>query len=271
MSKRTRIEPLHLRSRPATVGELRTFCAARSVELPWYYRIHRPDAEDAEWARFVPHTLAVPLGEHLDESLPGSIGWSGLPDHPAWRVPIPSPHSNESPDTGDGDTAALDLLRSEWLAGLPSSEMTWALQILRADPLTAIDKYRLVDALRRGNLGALPDRVLALARCATSQSTPAKLQPTVAARQARDWRSVADLTGLSTAPPDAVWLRAELSEPYPHFGSLERLGAVGLLSPGSPAPPCALVPEPCAWADVLVWPGRLFDDHWYAEETPSWP
>jgi glycosyltransferase involved in cell wall biosynthesis len=271
------VEPLHLRNHPATVAELREYCAASGTPLPWYYRVQNPDAADFEWVRFTPYALAKRLAEHLDEGLPGTIGWRALPDNPAWRLPIPA-RSTPLPQAASiyewleqspaWSALTANLLRpSEFAPG----DLPHLRGLLCADPMSAIDKWRIVDFVRTRGLDALPSRLRKLVSIAGARRVPRQLATGVLARLERDWRSIAHLAGMTEVTPDAVWLRPETRKPHETFGTVEHMGAIGALArEGSPGP-CLLVPDACAWADVMVWPSRLFDPTWYREEAPPWP
>jgi hypothetical protein len=271
------VEPLHLRNRPATVGELRAYCTAIGSPLPWYYRVHRPDFEDSDWARFVPYSLALPLAQDVDEGLPGTLGWRALPDDPAWRLPIPA-HSTPLPQAASIDEwveqspAWLALTENLLQPGeIAPGDLPLLRELLCADPVSALDKWRIVDIVRSAGLDALPPRLGALVGIAAARRVPPLLAAGVLARLERDWRSIAHLAGIGEATPDAVWLRPETRKPHETFGTVEHMGAIGTLARQGTLGPCLLVPDACAWADVLVWPSRLFDPTWYREETPPWP
>jgi glycosyltransferase involved in cell wall biosynthesis len=272
------IEPLHLRNRPATVGELRAYCATSGTSLPWYYRVHNPDAADSDWVIFVPYAIALRLAQHIDEGLPGTIGWDALPKHPAWRLPIPAQSTPLPPavsiDEWIEQSPAWSALMENLLrpGEMAPDDVRFARALLCADPVSAIDKWRIVDMVRSAGRKSLPPRLGALVGIAATRGAPSPLLTAgVLARLERDWRSIACLAGIVESKPDAVWLRPETRKPHETFGTIEHMGAIGALTREGTPGPCLLVPDACAWADVLVWPSRLFDPTWYREEAPPWP
>ncbi len=266
-------ESLYLRSGPASLGELREFCRKHRLPLPWYYRVHRREAEDDEFARFVPYRLAKHLGEFLDEELPDCLRWKGLPDHPAWKVEIP-----EKPPYGVGENPDLAQIRKtdETFLGLRKriekatgdDNRALCVEILCCERISAIDKWRAVDAvIRNGGIGLSPE-TRRLIQVAVSKPLPPS--PGLAARLSMDWRSVAFLFGDWDAPPAGLWMRPETANEPEEFLRIAGMGAVGGLARTEDFQRPLLVPDSFAWADVLVWPGRMFDTHIYAEEAPSW-
>ena len=247
------------------------------MPLPWYYRVQNPDAEDFAWARFVPYALAKRLAEHLDEGLPGTLGWQALPDDPAWRLSIPAQSTplplvasiEEWVEQSPGWLALTEnLLRPGEIA---PGDLPLLRALLCADPVSALDKWRIVEVARSAGLGALPPRLSVLVGIAAARRVPPPLAVGVLARLERDWRSIAHLAGITEVTPDAVWLRPETRKPHKTFGTVEHMGAIGALARQGTPGPCVLVPDSCAWADVLVWPSRLLDPNWYREEAPPWP
>lgn len=271
------VEPLHLRNRPATVGELRAYCDASGTPLPWYYRAHRPDAADSDWAIFVPYEIALRLAEHIDEGLPGTLGWGALPEDPAWRLPIPA-RSTLFPEAASIDewveqspawlTLTENLLRPGEIA---PDDLPLVRTLLCADPVSALDKWRVVEIVRSTGFAALPPRLRKLVDIAATRRVPLPLTPEVLSRLERDWRSLGHLAGIAEVTPDAAWLRPEMRKANRTFGTVEHMGAIGVLTRAGTLEPSLLVPDACAWADVLVWPSRLFDPTWYCEEAPPWP
>ena len=271
------IEPLHLRNHPATVGELRDYCALSGTPLPWYYRVHHSDAADSDWAIFVPYAVALRLAENIDEGLPGTIGWQGLPENPAWRLPIPL-QSVPIPQVASIDEWIEQ--SPAWLALVESllrpseiapDDLPFTRALLSADPLRALDKWRIIDMVRSAGREALPTRLRALVDTAAARRVPPPLAAGVLSRLERDWRSIGCLAGIVESTPDAVWLRPEMRKPHETFGTVEHMGAIGNIAREGTPPLSLLVHEACAWADVLVWPSRLFDPTWYREEAPPWP
>lgn len=270
------IEPVYLRSGPATVGELREFCRRQDVALPWYYRELCPDAEDTAIAKFVPYNLAKTLGEWLDEEIPDSVEWRGLPAHPAWKIEIPVAVEGipddkiPVPENGAQDSNLL-AIQQNLLADLAVQEMEIALAVLYTDAFSAIDKWRVIEVLRKKGINNLSERTRAILTYARNRSIPDYLAGGVLARLKMDWRSLAFLAGHDDAPPSHIWLRPETMKKSKNFLSIAGMGAIGQLAATEKSPPQLLVPDTLAWADVLVWPGRMLDDHLYREEAPSWP
>src|ERR1035437_4063873 len=161
------------------------------MPLPWYYRVQNPDAEDFAWARFVPYALAKRLAEHLDEGLPGTLGWQALPDDPAWRLSIPAQSTplpvvasiEEWVEQSPGGVALPgSLLRPGEIA---PGDLPLLRALLCADPVSALDKWRIVEVARSAGLGALPPRLSVLVGIAAARRVPPPLAVGVLARLER--------------------------------------------------------------------------------------
>ncbi|GEM_PF-3483345 len=260
------VAPCHLRPRPVLVAELRSWARSTGTPLPWYYAHHRPDAADDEPARFLCFATATALAAWLQESLPQSYGWPGLPADRAWGVQ-PSP-----PPSADHHQQLLRDLR----AWAQADQGAWfTLQRVLAAPLSAVDKYRLCHKVQSDGARGLPDWVetcLAGLACPSDlESARHQLGQVEHDRLQRDLRSVAHLCGLCEPEPTGLWLRpAELTHPETRY-DLHTFGAVGRLDPAVAAGAQMLVPGALAWADVLVWPGTLHNLSHLAEEAPPCP
>jgi hypothetical protein len=270
------VEPFYLRSGPATVGELRAFCKEKNVQLPWYYRIHYPAAGDSEPARFVPFALARKLGEWIDEELPDSVQWKGLPESPAWKVPPRSapfniPPANIRIKDWEASVPAHCLIQKVILNDLKGVNLESAVKVLRSDSISPIDKWRLLTALRDKGFARLSESVQNLVKVATKHLYAGLLSSDILARLSLDWKSVAFLAGISDAPACGLWLRPEFIDKPKELIRLYGMGAIGQIAYTEASSSILMVPDSFSYADILVWPGRMLDDHIYKEGTPAWP
>lgn len=158
-------------------------------------------------------------------------------------------------------------LRMGWTSNLSRDARVHAPAVIRADCLTAVDKWRLLVALdSRGvaGLGAVGRAALALA---AQDPEPAWMVHARVRRLGHDVATLLHLVGLETAPARGLWLRPACMI-SPTRTTMASVGAVGALAGGGAQ--SLLVSGEHAWADVFVWPSRPLDPTRYDEGAHPW-